>query len=209
MRERGMVARWPLHAIAPVAAARAGSKTLLLTNFRSERPERTEMVPNRRFWNRTVIAAVEAVAVERGDDPDSSRFDFVGAIGPRVEGSLQVVTESTGAVGKELSIDSNSICAHLDVVAGKCDDGFEKRRSAIGASPQSAILTAEGNGCCRPLQTELDKICVPRTAGDVEAERKGRCEIKTDAKNPASNEPEKEGRGQHARPQDSTGESVA
>jgi hypothetical protein len=152
---------WPFHATALVAAATMGKVTLLLRNFRSERPERTEMVPNRRFWNGTVIAAVEAVAVERGDDPDSPRFDFVGTIGPRIEGPLKVVTESTGAVGKELSIDSNSICAHLDLVAWKCDDGFEKRRSAIGASPRGAILTAEGNGCCRPLRTELDKICVP------------------------------------------------
>jgi len=50
------------------------------------------------------------------------------------------------AVGKELSIDSNSICAHLDLVAGKRDSGFEQRRSAIGTSPSGAILTAEGDG---------------------------------------------------------------
>jgi hypothetical protein len=203
-----MVARWPFHAITPVVAARAGSTTLLLTNFRSERPQRTEMVPNRRFWNGAVIAAVEAVAVERGDDPDSPGFDFVGAIGPRVEGPLQVVTESTGAVGKELSIDSNSICAHLDLVTWKCDDGFEERRSAIWASPRSAILTAEGNGCCRRLRTKLDKIRVPRTAGDVEAERKGWCEIKTDAKNPSCNESEKERRGQQTSPENSAAEAL-
>jgi hypothetical protein len=161
------------------------------------------MVPNRRFWNGAVIAAVEAVAVERGDNPDSSRFDLVGAIGPWVEGSLQVVTESTGAVGKELSIDSNSICGHLDLVAWKGDDGFEKRRSAIWASPHCAILTAERNGCCRRLRTKLDKIRVPRTASDVEAERKRWCEIKADAKNPACNESEKERRGQQASPENS------
>src|SRR6266853_597700 len=123
-----MVARWPLHATIPVVAARADSATLLLRNFRSECPKWTEMVPNRRFWNGAVIAAVEAVAVERGDDPHGPRFDFVGAIGPRVEGPSQVIAESTGTVGKELSIDSNSICAHLDLVAWKCDDRFEKRR---------------------------------------------------------------------------------
>src|SRR5580704_6804306 len=162
-----MTARWPLHAIAPVAAAMAGSATLLLRDFRSECPQWAEMVSNRGLRNGAVIAAIEAVAVERGDDPDSPRFDLVGAIGPRVEGPLQVVTESTGAVGKELSIDSNSICAHLDLVAWNCDDGFEKRRSAIWASPRSAILTAEGNGCCRRLRTKLDKIRVARTAGDV------------------------------------------
>ena len=162
-----MAAMCPFHASAPVMAATAGIVTLLLRNFRGKRPQRAEMVPNRGLWNGAVIAAVEAVAVERGDDPNSPRFDLVGTIGPRVEGPLQVVAESTGAVGKELSIDSNSICAHLDLVAWKCDDGFEKRGSAIRASPRSAILTCEGNGCWRSLRTELDKICVPRTAGDV------------------------------------------
>src|ERR1700687_778098 len=166
-----MAARWPLHATAAVVPAMAGSVMLLPRDFRSERPQWSEMMPNRGLWNGAVIAAIEAVAVERGDDPDGPRFDSVGAIRPRVKGALQVVAESSRTVGKQLSIDSNSICAHLDVVAWKCDDGFEKRRSAIGASPQSAILTAEGNGCCRPLRTELNKIRVPRTAGDVEAER--------------------------------------
>ena len=156
-----MAARWPFHATAAVEPAIAGSVTLLLRNFRSECPQWAEMMPNRGLWNCAVIAAVEAVAVERGDDPDGPRFDFIPAIWPRVEGPLQVVAESTGAVGKELSIDSNSICAHLDLVAWKCDDGFEKRRSAIGASPRSAILPSEGDGCRFSLRTELDKICVP------------------------------------------------
>jgi hypothetical protein len=155
-----MAAGWPLHATAAVEPAMAGSVTLLLRNFRSECPEWAEMMANRGLRNGAVIAAVEAVAVERGDDPHGSGRDSVAAIGPRVKGALQVVAESSRTVGKELSIDSNSICAHLDVVSGKCDGWFEKRRSAIGASPQSAILTAEGNGCCHPLRTELDKICV-------------------------------------------------
>ena len=154
-----MAARCPLHAIAAVVAATAGSVTLLLRNFRSECPQRAEMVPNRGIWNGAVIAAVEAVAVERGDDPHGSRFDFVGAIGPRVERALQVVAESSRAVGKQLSIDSNSICAHLDFVAGKCDGWFEKRRSAIGASPCGAILTDEGDGGRCSLRAELHKVC--------------------------------------------------
>jgi len=116
---------------------------LLLRNFRSERPQWPEMVSNRGLWNGAVIAAVEAVVVERGDDPHSSRFDFVGAIGPWVEGPLQVVAESRGAVGKQLSIDSNPICVHLDLVAGNRHGGFEKRCATIGASPRSAVLTAE------------------------------------------------------------------
>ena len=203
-----MAARWPFHAVAPVVAAMAGSVTLLFGNFRRKRPQWAEMVSNRGLWNGAVIAAVEAVAVERGDDPHGTRFDFVRAIGPGVEGPSHVVAESPGAVGKELSIDSNSICAHLDLVAWKCDDGFEKRRSAIGASPRGSILTAEGNGCCRRLRTKLDKIRVPRTTGDVKAERKGWCEIKTDAKNPACNKPQKEGRGQQASPEYSAAESL-
>ena len=162
-----MAARWLLHANAAVVPAIAGSVMLLLRDLRIECPKWAEMMPNRGLWNGTVVAAVEAVAVERGDDPDGPRFDFVGAIGPRVEGPLQVVAESPGAVGEKLSIDSNSICAHLNSVAGKRHGGFEKRRSAIRASPPGAILSAEGNGRCRPLRTELDKICVPRTAGDV------------------------------------------
>ena len=141
--ERGMVAKCPLHAVAAVVAATAGRVTLLLRSFCSERPKWAEMVADRGSWNRAVIAAVEAVAVERGDDPHGTRFDFVRAIGPGVEGPSHVVAESPGAVGKELSIDSNSICAHLDLVAGKCHSGFEKRRTAIGASPRGAILTAE------------------------------------------------------------------
>jgi len=138
-----MAARWPLHATAAVEPAMAGRVTLLLRNFSSKRPQWAEMVPNRGLWNGAVIAAVEAVAVERGDDPHGTRFDFVRAIGPGVEGPSHVVAESPGAVGKELSIDSNSNCAHLDLVAGKCHSGFEKRRTAIGASPRGAILTAE------------------------------------------------------------------
>ena len=156
-----MVARWPLHAAAAVLAATSGSVTLLLRNVCSERPQRAEMVPNRGFWNGAVITAVEAVAVERGDDPHGSRFDFVGAIGPGVKRPLQVVAESSCAVGKQLSIDSNSTGPHLHLVAGKRDSGLEKRRSAIGASPRSAILPAKGNGCRFSLRTELDKICVP------------------------------------------------
>src|SRR5882762_10717584 len=137
-----MAARWPFHAIAPVVPAIAGSITLLLGIFRSERPQWAEMVPNRGLWNGAVISAIEAVAVERGDDPHGPRFDFVGAIGPGVKGTLPVVAESSCAVGKQLSIDSNSICAHLDLVASKRDGGLEKGRSAIGARPRGAILTA-------------------------------------------------------------------
>ena len=185
------MARCPFHAIAPVAAATAGSVTLLLRNFRSERPKWTEMVPNRGLWNGAVITAVEAVAVERGDDPNGSRCDFVGAIGPRVKGALQVVAESSCAVGKQLSIDSNSICAHLDLVAGKCDGWLEKRRSAIGTSSHSAILTAERDGGSASLGAELHKVCAGRMARDVEAAREGGCEIKTDAENPARDESEK------------------
>ena len=204
-----MAARWPLHATAAVVPAMAGSVALLLRNFRSECPQWAEMMPNRGFWNGAVIAAVEAIAVERGDDPHGPRSDFVAAIGPRVKGALQVVAESSRAVGKQLSIDSNSICAHLDVVSGKCDGGFEKRRSAIGASPRSAILTAEGNGCRCSLRTELHKICAWRMAGDVEAAREGGREIKTDAENPARNESKQEGRRQQAGPQNGATNSVA
>src|SRR6267143_3792398 len=100
-----MAARWPFHAIAPVVAAIAGSAMLLLGNFRRERPQWAEMVPNRGLWNGAVIAAVEAVAVERGDDPHGTLFDFVRAIVPGVEGLLQVVSESPGAGGKEWSND--------------------------------------------------------------------------------------------------------
>src|SRR5467141_4699423 len=103
-----MAARWPLQATAAVVAPTAEIGTLLLGNFRSQRPQRAEMVPNRGLWNGAVIAAVEAVAVERGDDPHGTRFDFVRAIGPGVEGQSQVVAESPGAVGDKLSIDSNS-----------------------------------------------------------------------------------------------------
>ena len=156
------------------------------------------MVPNRPFWNGAVIAAIEAVDIERGDDPHGSRFDFVGAIGPRVEGTLQVISESSGAVGKQSSIDSNSICAHLNQVARKGDGGFEKRRSAVRARPRSAILTAEGDGGRWSLQAKLHEVCAGRFAGDVKAPRQGRSEIETDPENPARNESDKERRGQQA-----------
>jgi len=204
-----MAARWPLQAAAAVVAAKAGSVTLLLRNFCSERPQWAEMVPNRGLWNGTVISAVETIAVERGDDPHGSRFDSVGAIGPRVKGALQVVAESSCAVGKQLSIDSNSICAYLDLVAGKRDGGLEERRSAIGASPRGAILTAEGDGGRGSLRAELHKVCAGRMAGDVKAAREGRCEVKADAENPARNESEKEGGSQQASPQNSAAESLA
>src|SRR6266849_6243166 len=129
------------------------------------------MVPNRGNWNRAVIAAVEAVAIERRDDPHRSWFDFVGAIGPRIERALEVVAESSGAVGKQLSIDSNSIRADLYFVAGKCDAWFEKRRSAIGASPRGAILAAEGDGGRVSLRAKLHKVRAGRMAGNVETER--------------------------------------
>ena len=204
-----MVARWPLHATAAVVAAMAGIVALLLRNFRSEGPQRAEMMPNRGLWNGTVIAAVEAVAVERGDDPHGSRSDSVAAIGPRVKGALQVVAELPRAVGKQLSVDSNSICAHLDLVAGKCDHGFEKRCPTIGASPRSAILTAEGDRGRCSLRTELHKICPGRMADDVKAARERGREIKTDAENPAGNESEKEGRRKKAGPQNGAANSSA
>jgi hypothetical protein len=209
MRERGMAARWPLHATTAVVPAMAGSATLLLRNFRSECPQRAEMMANRGLRNGAIIAAVEAVAVERGDDPHGSRFDFVGAIWPRVKGTLQVVAESSRAVGKELFIDSNSICTHLDVVSGKCDGGFEKRRSAIGANPRRAILTAEGDGCRCPLRTELHKMGAGRMAGDVKAAREGWSEIEADPENPARNESEEERRRQQAGPQNGAANSLA
>src|SRR6266576_6560221 len=167
------------------------------------------MVPNRPFWNGAVIAAIETVDIERGDGPHGSRFNFVGAIGPRVEGTLQVVSESSCAVGKRSSIDSNSICAHLHQVARKCNGGFEKRRSAIRASPRSAILTAEGNGGRCSLRAKLHEVCAGRFAGDVKAPRQRGGEINADAENPARNESEKEGRGQQAGPEDGVAESLA
>ena len=140
-----MAARWPLHATAAVVPAMAGSVTLLLRDFRSECPQWAEMMPNRGLGNGAVIAAVEAVAVERGDDPHGPRFDSVGAIAPRVKGALQVVAESSCAVGKQLSIDSNSICAHLDLVARKRDDWLKKRRPSVGAGSRAAVLATEGD----------------------------------------------------------------
>ena len=118
------------------------------------------MVPNRGIWNGAVVSAVEAVTVERRDDPHGSPFDFVGAIRPRIERPLKVVAESSCAVGKQLSIDSNSICAHLHFVAGKCDAWFEKRRSAIGTSACSAIFADEGDMGRVSLRAELNKFCV-------------------------------------------------
>src|SRR5437016_502138 len=159
------------------------------------------MVPNRPFWNGAVIATIEAVDIERGDDPHGSRFNVVGATGPRVEGTLQVISESSCAVGKQSSIDSNSICAHLHQVARKCDGGFEKRCSAIRASPRSAILTAEGDGGRCSLRAKLHEVCAGRFAGDVKAPRQRRSEIETDPENPARNESERERRGQHAGPE--------
>src|SRR5260221_3263424 len=203
-----MAARWPLHAIAAVAAATAGIVTLLVRSFRSERPQRAEMVSNRGLGNGAVISAVEAVAVERGDDPHGPRFDFVGAIGPGGKGALQVIAESSCAVGKQLSIDSNSICAHLDLVAWKRDGGFKKRRSAIGAGPRGAILAAERDGGRCSLRTELHKVCAGRTAGDVKATRQGGSEIKTDAENPARNEPEEQGRDKQAGAQNGAAEAL-
>ena len=150
----------PLHAVAAVVAATAGRVALLLRNFCSERPKWAEMMPNRGIWNRAVVAAVEAVTIERRDDPHGSGFDFVSAIGPRIKRALEVVAESSCAVGKQLSIDSNSICAHLHFVAGKCDARFEKRRSAIGASPCGAILADKGDIGRFPSRAELNKVCV-------------------------------------------------
>src|SRR5208283_2316034 len=129
------------------------------------------MVANRGSWNRAVIAAVEAVAIERRDDPHGSRFDFEDAIGPRIERALEVVAESSCAIGRQLSIDSNSICAHLHFVAGKCDAWFEKRRSAIGASPCGAILADKGDIGRFPLRAKLHEVRAGRMAGDVEAKR--------------------------------------
>src|SRR5438309_9526025 len=141
------------------------------------------MVPNRPFWNGAVIAAIEAVDIERGDDPHGSRFNVVGATGPRVEGTLQVISESSCAVGKQSSIDSSSICTHLHQVARKCDGGFEKRRSAIRASTRSPILTAERDGGRCSLRAELHKIGAGRMAGDVKTTWEGGGEIKADAEN--------------------------
>jgi len=155
-----MAAMWPLHAVAAVMATTAGMIMLLLRNFRGERPQRAEMVSNPGLRNGAIVAAVETVAIERGDDPHGSRFDSVGATGPRVEGTLEVVVGSSCAVGKELSIDSNSICAYLHFVAGKRDGRFEKRRSAIRASPRGAILAAEGDRGRVSLRAELHKFCV-------------------------------------------------
>jgi hypothetical protein len=121
---------------------------------------------------------------------------LVRAIGPRVKAALQVVAESSCAVGKQFSIDSNSISAHLDLVARKRDGGFEKWGSAIGASPRGAILAAEGDRGRVSLRAKLHKVCAGRMAGDVEATRERGSEIKADAENPARNEPKKEGRGQ-------------
>jgi hypothetical protein len=204
-----MAAMWPLHATAAVVAATAGSATLLLRNFRSERPQWAEMMTNRGLWNGAIISAVEAVAVERGDDPRGPRFDFVGAIGPGVKRTLQVVAESSSAVGKQLSIDSDSIYAYLDLVAGKRDGWLEKRRSAIGASPRSAVLTAEGDGGRSSLRAELHKVCSGRTAGDVKAAPEGGREVKADAEYPARNESEKEGGAQQAGPQHGATKSLA
>src|SRR5260370_24612538 len=143
--------------------------SLLLRNFCSECPQRTEMVPTRGIWNGAVVPAVEAVTVERRDDPHGSPFDFVGAIRPRIERPLKVVAESSCAVGKQLSIDSNSICAHLHFVAGKCDAWVEKRRSAIRASPCGAILADERDIVLVSLLAKLNKICISRMAVEVEA----------------------------------------
>src|SRR6266849_1046676 len=180
-----MAAMCPFHASAAVMAATAGIVTLLLRNFRGKRPQRAEMVPNRGLWNRAVVAAVKAVAVERGDDPHGPRFDFVGSIGQGVKGTLQVVAGSSFAVGKQLSIDSDSICVHLDLVAGKRDGWLEKGSSAIGASPRSTVLTAEGDRGRCSLRAELHQVCAGRMADDVKAARQRGSEIATDAENPA------------------------
>jgi len=87
-----------------------------------------------------VVPAVEAVAVERRDDPHGSPFDFVAAIRPRIEAAVEGGRESSCAVGKQLSIDSIPFALTSTSSPGKATPGFEKRRSAIGASPCGAIL---------------------------------------------------------------------
>jgi len=88
-----------------------------------------------RNLNGAVVPAVEAVAVERRDDPHGSPFDFVAAIRPRIRAAVEGGRGIVLRCWEAIVIDSNSICAHLHFVAGKGDAWFEKRRSAIGARP--------------------------------------------------------------------------
>jgi hypothetical protein len=190
-------------------AATAGMRALTLRSFRNKRPQWSEAVPNRGLRNGTIVAAVETVDVEGGDDPYGSWCHSIGAIGPRVERTLQVVPESPSTVWKHLAIDSNSIYAHLELIARKRDSGFEERRSAIGTSPRGPIMTAKGDGRRRSIGTKLDEVCAGSIADDVKPSRERRGEVKADAQNPAQNEARKKWGNQEASPRYSASKWLA
>src|SRR5215831_9953428 len=184
-------------------AATAGMRALTLRSFRNKRPQWSEAVPNRGLRNGTVVAAVETVDVERGDDPYGSWCHSIGAVGPRVERTLQVVTESSRTVWKHLAIDSNSIYAHLELIARKRHSGFEQRRSAIGTNPGRPIMPAKGDGRRHSIGTKLNEVCAGPIADDVKPSRERRGKVKADAQNPARNEAQKKRRSQEACPRTS------
>src|SRR5215469_2285255 len=184
-------------------AATAGIRALTLRSFRNKRPQWSEAVPNRGLRNGAKVAAVETVDVEGGDDPYGSWCHSIGAIGPRVERTLQVVPESPSTVWKHLAIDSNSIYAHLELIARKRHSGFEQRCSAIGTAPGGPIMPAKGNGRRRSIGTKLDEVCSGSIADDVKPSRERRGKVKANAQNPACNEAQKKRGSQEASPRNS------
>jgi len=184
-------------------AATAGMRALTLRSFRNKCPEWSKTVPNRGLPNGTIVAAVETVDVEGGDDPYGSWCHSIGAIGPRVERTLQVVPESPCTVWKHLAIDSNSIYAHLELIARKRHSRFEQRCSAIGTNPGVPIVPAKGDDRRRSIGTKLNEVCAGPIADDVKPSRERRGEVKANAQNPARNEAQKKRGSQEASPRDS------
>ena len=122
---------------------------------------------------------------------------------------MQVVPESPCTVWKHLAIDSNSIYAHLELIARERDSGFEQRRPAIGTSPRGPIMTAKGDGRRRSIGTKLDEVCAASIADDVKPSRERRGKVKADAQNPACNEAQKKRGSQEASPRNSASKWLA
>ena len=122
---------------------------------------------------------------------------------------MQVVPESPCTVWKHLAIDSNSIYAHLELIARKRHSGFEQRRSAIGTNPGRPIMPAKGDGRRHSIGTKLNEVCAGPIADDVKPSRKRWGEVKADAQNPARNEAQKKWGNQEASPRYSASKWLA
>ena len=139
---------------------------------------------HRRELDWPVITGVIGVFVVGRENPNGSGLYDVRPVGPDVHWTLFHVSLERGCVGKESSVNANSVMTDFYRVAGSGGDRLEQSRVLIWALQAAwTIAACNGFGCGLSCRAERDERRIRVVCDDVEACPNRSCWVPSDAGN--------------------------